>query len=229
MALQGSMSTTAFEDFFFDVCCLDYAKMSRAMDPLKELMERTDRVRLVARDTDISFSIKGLPAIKCDGQLNIPDGEIFSAPVKNSVNGRITFNTPALYNGFVYENISFLFKDGKIVEATSNATDMTNEVLDTDEGARYVGEFSLGVNPFITRAMKDTLFDEKITGSIHFTPGNAYDECNNGNKSAIHWDLVLIMTPEYGGGEIWFDGVLIRKDGRFTLPELQALNPENLK
>jgi aminopeptidase len=229
MAAQAGMSTSAFEDFFFDVCNLDYAKMSRAMDPLKALMERTDRVRLTARDTDISFSIKGLPAIKCDGELNIPDGEIFSAPVKDSVNGRITFNTPALYNGFTYENISFLFKDGKIVEAASNNTAMTNEVLDTDEGARYVGEFSIGVNPFITKAMKDTLFDEKITGSIHFTPGNAYDECFNGNKSAIHWDLVLIQTPESGGGEIWFDDVLIRKDGRFVLPVLQGLNPENLK
>jgi aminopeptidase len=229
MAQQAGMSTEAFEDYFFDVCCLDYGKMSRAMDPLKALMERTDRVRLTAKGTDIRFSIKGLPAIKCDGAVNIPDGEIFSAPVKDSVNGRITFNTPALYNGFTYENISFLFKDGKIVEATSNDTQMTNKVLDTDPGARYVGEFSIGVNPYITKAMKDTLFDEKITGSIHFTPGSAYDECFNGNKSAIHWDLVLIQTPEYGGGEIWFDDVLIRQDGKFVLPELLGLNPENLK
>jgi aminopeptidase len=229
MALQAGMSTSAFEDFFFDVCCLDYAKMSRAMDPLKALMERTDRVRLTARDTDISFSIKGLPAIKCDGEVNIPDGEIFTAPVKNSVNGRITYNTPSLYNGFVYESISFLFKDGRIVEATANDTKLINEVLDTDEGARYVGEFSMGVNPYITKAMKDTLFDEKIAGSIHFTPGNAYDECDNGNRSAVHWDLVLIQTPEYGGGEIWFDDALIRKDGVFVPKELQALNPENLK
>ena len=199
------------------------------MDPLVALMERTDRVRLIASGTDLRFSIKGLPAIKCAGELNIPDGEVFSAPVRDSVNGRITFNTPALHDGFVYENISFRFENGKIVEATSNDTKRTNGVLDTDPGARYVGEFSIGINPYIIRAMKDTLFDEKITGSIHFTPGNAYDECFNGNKSALHWDLVLIQTPEFGGGEIWFDDVLIRKDGRFVIPELLALNPENLK
>jgi len=229
MAQQANMSTAGFEDFYFDVCCLDYARMSVAMDPLVALMERTDRVRLIASGTDLRFSIKGLPAIKCAGELNIPDGEVFSAPVRDSVNGRITFNTPALHDGFVYENISFRFENGKIVEATSNDTKRTNGVLDTDPGARYVGEFSIGINPYIIRAMKDTLFDEKITGSIHFTPGNAYDECFNGNKSALHWDLVLIQTPEFGGGEIWFDDVLIRKDGRFVIPELLALNPENLK
>ena len=229
MALQANMSTEAFEQFFFDVCCLDYGKMDRAMQPLKELMERTDRVRLTAQDTDITFSIKGLPAIKCAGEVNIPDGEIFTAPVRGSINGRITYNTPALYNGYTYEKISFLFKDGKIVEATGNNTKQINEILDTDEGARYVGEFAIGVNPYITQAMKDTLFDEKITGSIHFTPGRAYDECDNGNKSAIHWDLVLLQTPDVGGGKIWFDGVLIRKDGIFVVPELEALNPENLK
>jgi aminopeptidase len=229
MAQQASMSTDAFEDYYFNVCCLDYKKMSQAMDPLVALMNRTDRVRLTAAGTDISFSTKGLSSIKCDGELNIPDGEVFTAPVKGSINGRITYNTPALYNGFTFENISFLFKDGKIVEATSNNNKLINEILDTDEGARYVGEFAIGVNPFITTAMKDTLFDEKITGSIHFTPGNCYDDCPNDNKSAIHWDLVLIQTPEYGGGEIWFDDVLVRKDGLFVLPELLALNPENLK
>lgn len=229
MAQQAGMNTAAFEDFFFDVCCLDYAKMSRAMDPLVDLMARTDRVRLTAPGTDIRFSIKGLPAIKCDGQVNIPDGEIFTAPVRDSVNGAITYNTPSLYNGFTYDNISFLFKDGKIVEASCNDAKRLNGVLDTDEGARFVGEFAIGVNPFVTFPMKDTLFDEKIAGSIHFTPGSSYDECDNGNKSAIHWDLVLIQTPEYGGGEIWFDDTLIRKDGLFVPEELQALNPENLK
>ena len=97
------------------------------------------------------------------------------------------------------------------------------------EGARYVGEFAIGVNPFINNPMGDILFDEKIAGSIHFTPGCCYDECDNGNRSSIHWDLVLIMTEKFGGGEIWFDDVLIRKDGFFVLPELECLNPENLK
>lgn len=229
MAQGADMSTEAFEDFYFDVCCLDYGKMDRAMDSLKAFMERTDRVRLVGPGTDLSFSIKGMPAIKCSGHMNIPDGEIYTAPVRESVNGTIAYNTPSLENGFTYTDIRFTFQNGKIVEALANDVERINEQLDIDEGARYVGEFAIGVNPFITFPMKDTLFDEKIAGSIHFTPGSCYDDCNNGNKSAQHWDLVMIQTPEYGGGEIWFDDVLIRKDGRFVVPELDCLNPEKLK
>lgn len=228
MAQSANMSTEGFEDFYFKVCNLDYRKMSLAMDPLVELIEKTDQVRITGPGTDISFSIKGLPAIKCDGKCNIPDGEVYTAPVRDSVNGKITYNTPAQHQGFTYENISLEFESGKIVKATANDTDRINKVFDIDEGARYVGEFSFGLNPHINTPIKDTLFDEKIAGSIHFTPGSAYDECFNGNKSALHWDLVLIQTPEYGGGEIYFDGVLIRKNGRFVLPELEGLNPENL-
>ncbi len=228
MAQMADMSTEAFEDYYFNVCCLDYGKMDRAMDSLKALMERTDRVRLVSPGTDLSFSIKGMPAIKCAGHMNIPDGEIYTAPVKDSVNGTIAYNTPSLENGFTYADIRFTFKDGRIVEAHANDDTRINAQLDIDEGARYVGEFAIGVNPYINKPMKDTLFDEKIAGSIHFTPGSCYDDCYNGNKSSQHWDLVLIMTPEYGGGEIWFDGVCIRRDGRFIVPELDCLNPENL-
>ncbi len=235
MAQLANKSEEEFEDFLFNVCTLDYAKMSRAMDSLKSLMEKTDKVRLFqkptasCKGTDITFSIKGLPAIKCDGTMNIPDGEVYTAPVQGSINGRISYNTPSLENGFVFENISLLFKNGRIVEATANDTERINKIFDTDEGARAVGEFSFGINPFVLEPMKETLFDEKIAGSIHFTPGNAYTDCDNGNRSAIHWDLVLIMRPEYGGGEIYFDDKLIRKDGRFVVPELECLNPENLK
>lgn len=228
MAQAANMSTEAFEDYYFNVCNLDYSKMSKAMDNLVELMNKTDKVRLVAKDTDISFSIKDIPAIKCAGDANIPDGEVYSAPVKNSINGVITYNTPSLRDGFTFENIKLTFKDGKIIEATANDTERINEIFDMDEGARYVGEFAIGVNPYILEPMKDTLFDEKIAGSIHFTPGCCYDDAFNGNESALHWDLVLIQRPEYGGGEIYFDDVLIRKDGLFVIDELKCLNPENL-
>ncbi|MFR4998007.1 MAG: aminopeptidase [Clostridium paraputrificum] len=228
MAQAANMSTEAFEDYYFNVCNLDYSKMSEAMDKLVALMERTDKVRLTAEGTDLTFSIKDIPAIKCAGEANIPDGEVYTAPVKNSVNGTITYNTPSLREGFTYENVKLTFKDGKIVEATANDTERINKVFDIDEGARYVGEFAIGVNPYILEPMKDTLFDEKITGSIHFTPGASYDDAFNGNKSALHWDLVLIQRPEYGGGEIYFDDVLIRKDGLFVIEELKCLNPENL-
>lgn len=229
MAQLSGVPTDEFEKYYFDVCCMDYAKMDRAMDALKSLMDRTDKVRLVAKDTDLTFSIKNIPAVKCSGRMNIPDGEVYTAPVRDSVNGRITYNVPSIENGIKFENVSLKFENGKIVEATGNYPEKINAVFDTDEGARYVGEFALGVNPYITEPMGDILFDEKIAGSIHFTPGCCYEDAYNGNQSAVHWDLVLVMTPERGGGEIYFDDVLVRKDGLFVLPELKCLNPENLK
>ncbi len=228
MAQLANMSVEAFEDFYFRVCNLDYSKMGEAMKSLIEYMNRTDRVRIVGPGTDLSFSIKNIPAIPCAGDRNIPDGEVYTAPVRNSINGTLTYNTPAVFQGFTFENISFRFENGKIVEAKANDSSRINHILDIDEGARYIGEFAIGVNPYILKPMKDTLFDEKIMGSFHFTPGNCYTEAPNGNSSAIHWDLVCIQTPEYGGGEIYFDDVLIRKDGRFVVKELECLNPENL-
>jgi aminopeptidase len=230
MAQLAQSSTEAFEDFYFNVCTMDYARMGRAMQALQRRMEATDRVRIKGPDdTDLQFSIRGMPAIPCDGKLNIPDGEVFTAPLRDSVNGVIHYNAPSLYRGATHESVRLVFREGRIVEATSSCTRELNEVFDTDAGARYVGEFAIGVNPYITRPMKDGLFDEKIAGSIHFTPGNAYDEAPNGNKSEIHWDLVLIQRPEYGGGEIYFDGELIRKDGLFLTDDLLELNPERLR
>jgi len=202
--------------------------MAAAMDPLVTLLQKTDRVQIVGPGTDLLFSIKNIPAVKCAGLHNIPDGEVYTAPVRNSVNGTITYNTPTVYQGITYENICLRFEDGKIVAASASQAASLNKVLDTDDGARYIGEFALGLNPHIQTPMKDTLFDEKIKGSFHFTPGNAYDHADNGNRSAIHWDLVAIQRPEYGGGEIWFDDRLIRKDGQFVIPELEKLNPEHL-
>ncbi len=226
MAQQASMSTPAFEDFYFNVCNLDYMQMSKAMDALAEKMEKTDQVRITGPGTDLIFSIKGQRAIKCDGKVNIPDGEVFTAPIRNSVKGTLTYNTPSLYQGTTFENVSFTFEEGKIVNANANNQEALDHILNTDEGARYIGEFAIGVNPFILTPMKDTLFDEKIAGSFHFTPGNCYDEAPNGNKSAIHWDLVCIQRKDYGGGKMYFDGELIREDGLFIPQELQKLNPE---
>ena len=228
-AQQAGMATEDFEDFYFNVCGMDYEKMARAMEPLRDLMLRTDRVHIKGPGTDLTFSIKDIGVIKAEGRRNIPDGECYTAPVRDSVNGVIQYNAVSSYRGVDFDNVRFVFKDGKIVEATANHTDKLNEILDTDEGSRYIGEFAIAFNPYILHPMKDTLFDEKIAGSFHFTPGQAYAQADNGNKSSVHWDLVNIQRPEYGGGEIWFDGVLIRKDGLFVLPELEGLNPENLK
>lgn len=228
MAQMSNMSTEEFEDFYFKVCTLDYEKMSKAMDNLVGLMNKTKKVHIIGEGTDLTFSIEGISAEKYMGTFNIPDGEVATAPVKDSINGYITYNTETRYNGILFNNIRFEFENGKIIKATSNRTKELNEILDTDEGSRYIGEFALGLNPYIEKPIGDTLFDEKIKGSFHFTPGDSLEESDNGNRSSIHWDIVNIQTPEYGGGEIWFDDVLIRKDGIFVLDELENLNPDNL-
>jgi len=217
------MSLEEYEDYLFSACCIDWDKESLKQDKLKTLMDKTNSVRIIAPDTDLTFSIAGLPGIKCDGRFNMPDGEVFTAPVKDSVQGHITYNCPSIYQGKEFNAVRFEFKDGKIIEASAGGdmTGMLNKILDTDEGARYVGEFSLGINPGIRQPMRNILFDEKIFGSIHFTPGQAYDECDNGNRSAVHWDLVRILTD----GEIWFDDVLIQKNGLFIHQDLLELNP----
>jgi len=228
MAQQAAMSTEAFEDFYFKVCTLDYARMGPGMDVLAELMKKTDRVHLKGPGTDLKFSIKGIGATPCGGLRNIPDGEVFSCPVKDSVEGYIQYNAPTVYLGASFDHIRLAFKKGRIVEATANNTKRLNEILDSDAGARYIGEFAIGFNPHILEPMRDILFDEKIAGSFHFTPGQAYEGCGNGNKSQVHWDMVCIQRPEYGGGEIWFDGKLIRKDGIFLPKALHKLNPDYL-
>jgi aminopeptidase len=229
MAQSAGLSTEAFENLYFDVCTMDYGKMAKAMGPLEQRMRRTDRVEIKGPGTDLTFSIKGIGAKMCKGDRNIPDGEVFSCPVKTSIDGRIQFNTPSLYAGTKFENVCLEFKQGKVIRATANNTRRLNEILDTDPGARYTGEFSLGFNPYILNPMCDILFDEKIAGSLHLTPGQAYEECDNGNRSAVHWDMVLIQRPEWGGGEIWFDGELVRKNGLFVSKDLKGLNPASLK
>jgi aminopeptidase len=230
MAQSAGMSTEAFEDYYFNVCAgVDYDAMQRAMEPLEALMRRTDQVHIKGPGTDLRFSIKGIGVVPCFGERNIPDGEIYTCPVKTSVEGYITYNCETLYRGTLFTNVHFAFDQGKIVKAEAGAnTAKLNEILDSDDGARYLGEWSFGVNPYISNPMRDTLFDEKIAGSFHLTPGQCYKEASNGNDSQIHWDIVCRQDPAVGGGEIWFDGVLIRKDGRFVLPELQGLNPEAL-
>jgi aminopeptidase len=229
MAQMAGVSTEAFENFYFNVCTLDYGRMKSGMENLKSLMQSADKVHVTGNATDLRFSIKGIPAVVCGGEHNIPDGEVFTCPLRDSAEGYVRFNAPTVYQGTAFDSVRLAFKSGKIVEAKSNNTERLNAILNSDEGARYIGEFSLGFNPHIREPMRDILFDEKICGSFHLTPGQAYERADNGNRSQVHWDLVCIQRPEYGGGEIYFDDKLIRKDGQFIPKELQSLNPESFK
>ena len=228
MAQQAMMSTEAFESFFFRVCTLDYKRMVPGMEALRERMEQTDKVRITGPGTELTFSIRGMKAIPCGGKHNIPDGEVFTAPIRDSVEGHISYNAPTTYQGVSFDRVELTFSKGRIVKAEGTNKDRLNAILDADEGARFIGEFAIGFNPHILNPMRDILFDEKIAGSFHFTPGQAYEETDNGNRSQVHWDLVCIQRPEYGGGEIWFDDTLVRKDGLFVVPGLDALNPSAL-
>ncbi|MRR55305.1 MAG: aminopeptidase [Deltaproteobacteria bacterium] len=222
-AQEARMSLDEYEDYLFSSCCIDWKAESKKQNKLKKLMDRAEKVRISASDTELSFSIKGMKSIKCDGRCNIPDGEVYTAPVRDSVEGYITYNCPSIYQGKEFNDVRFEFSKGKIIKATAAASSRSlNRILDTDEGARYIGEFAIGVNPKIRVPMRNILFDEKIFGSIHLTPGQSYEECDNGNQSAVHWDLVKILT---GNGEIWFDDILIQKDGYFVHETLLDLNP----
>lgn len=229
MAYMAGMSTRAFEEFYYQVTTgVDYQAMADSMEPARKFLDASDQIHILGPDTDLKFSIKGMTSVPCYGVRNIPDGEIYTAPVLESMQGRVTYNTPSTYQGTTFTGVSFDVQDGKIVSARANHQKRIDAVLDTDGGSRYFGEFALGVNPSIHNPMDETLFDEKIMGSFHLTPGNAYQECFNGNKSSVHWDLVSIQTPAYGGGEIWIDGVLVRKDGMFVHEAFSGLNPERL-
>jgi aminopeptidase len=223
LAQDAKMSLPDFEDFYFKACNIDWPGFARKITHLWKLVQRTDDVHLRSKDTDLRFSIKGVPAVKSEGLRNMPDGEVFTSPVRDSVQGYITYNTPSLYHGKEFNGVRLEFKDGKIIKAAAQtgSEQELNKILDTDKGARYIGEFAFGLNKNITQPMKNILFDEKIMGSIHFTPGNAYKDADNGNRSSVHWDLVKILK---GDGEIWLDGRLIQKDGQFVVKELKGLN-----
>lgn len=228
------MELPEFEAFYVGANLADYSKMASAAQPLTTLMGEKHTVRIIGKDTDLTFeTIGGGYSMPCTGKLNIPDGEVFTAPVLDSVSGKILYG-PSNFQGQRFESIYLEFADGVVVKAIANDGDAErtaalNKILDADEGARRIGEFAIAFNPQILRPVGDILFDEKINGSLHFALGQCYENyAPNGNKSSIHWDMVHIQRPEYGGGEIWFDNVLIRKDGRFVKPELDGLNPENL-
>ena len=227
-AQSSGISSESFEEFFYKVCTLDYEELDKKMDNLKQLMENTDKVHIITPTTDLTFSIKDMPAIKCSGQCNIPDGEIYTAPIKDSVNGYIEFNVPAIDNGMEFNKIKLVFENGKIIDFDCNNKEGFEEILNTDSGSRYLGEFAFGLNPYCTEPRKDILFDEKMISSIHLAIGSSYEDCFNGNISAVHLDLIQSHRKCHGGGKIYFDDGLIYENGYFIYSNLVDLNPKKL-
>lgn len=218
-AMNAKMPTEKFRTFYYNACIFDYEKMQHAMKPLEELLRETNMIRMKGEGTDIEFSVKGQNWIPCFGKRNIPDGELFSSPILDSVNGHITY-APSVYQGNPFEFVKLEVEDGVVVDFDSSNNSALEEILDTDEGARRFGEFSFGLNPVIEKPMYDILFDEKIYGSNHLTLGKDYAIAPNGNSSSIHWDLVCI------GPDVYCDGELIREGRTFVKDELKGLNPE---
>jgi aminopeptidase len=226
LAQQGRMSTDAFTDLFFRLSTMNFRVLHREMEPLKAAIDNANDVRIVAPGTDLTFSIAGLTTNISAGTWNIPDGETAMGIVRESANGRIAYNVPSSHQGLVFHNIALTFRDGKVIEVEADEKDKVEAILDTDEGARYIGEFAIGVNPYLRSHMIDTLYDEKMAGSLHFTPGGTD---SNGTLSTVHWDIVQSHLPPYAGGEIYLDGKLWRKDGLFVDDALARLNPDTLQ
>lgn len=220
-AMNAKMPTEKFRRFYYDACLFDYSKLEQAMKPLEELLRKTDRIHLKGKGTDIEFSVKGQNWIPCFGKRNIPDGELFTSPVIDSVNGKITY-APSVYQGKPFEFVKLEVENGVVTDFDSSDNSALEEILNTDEGARRFGEFSFGLNPIIREPMYDILFDEKIYGSNHLTLGNDYEIAPNGNESSIHWDLVCI------GADVYLDGKMVRKGREFVMEELTGLNPASL-
>jgi aminopeptidase len=221
-AQDAEMSLSEFEDFVYGAALVHEADpisawkaVSKEQQKLIDWLQDKDQVRLLGPDTDLTLSIKGRSWVNCDGHENFPDGEIFTGPIENSVNGQVRFSYPACEGGREVEDVRLWFENGKVVKATAAKNEeFLTTMLDTDEGARFLGEFAFGTNQGVQRFTKNILFDEKIGGTVHMALGTGYPETGSQNRSAIHWDMICDLRQ---GGEVWVDGVLFAKDGKFTI------------
>lgn len=210
-AQDAGMSLKDFEDFYYGACLINWKEESRKQDKVKEVFDAGKTVRIIGKETDLTFSIEGRPGIKCDGKRNMPDGEVFYAPVEDSASGVISYSFPAVYLCNEVDGIVLKFKDGKVVEARAEKNEeFLRAMLETDTGSRFIGEFGIGVNYQINQFVRNILFDEKIGGTIHLALGNAYEKSGGKNRSGIHWDMVKDLRE---GGEIHLDGKVVQKNG----------------
>ena len=221
-AQDAEMSLREFEDFVYEACLVHepdpinaWKKVSKEQQRLVDWLNKTKQIHVVGPDTDLKLEVTDRKWINCDGHENFPDGEIFTGPIEESLNGHIRYTYPACHFGREVEDVRLQFKDGKVIKATAAKNEeFLSKMLESDKGAKYVGEFAFGTNPGIQRFTKNTLFDEKIGGTIHMAVGTGYPESGSKNKSAIHWDMVCDLRD---GGEVRVDGTLFLKDGKILI------------
>lgn len=215
LAQEAEMPLQEFEDFVFNACLIDWKEVSGKLHVLKQHVDATDKVKIVAPDTQLEFSIKGRNSIVGDGEKNMPDGELFTSVIEDSVNGYIRFDVPAIWYGNIVEDINLTFNHGEVTEAKAGKNQpFLEKILATDDGARRIGEFGIGFNYGITRSIKNILFDEKIGGTIHLALGRGYKEALSQNESAVHWDMIKDLRRD---AEIYFDGKLVMKNGKWII------------
>ncbi|MCL4873421.1 aminopeptidase [bacterium] len=215
LAQEADMSLEEYEDFVYSATNIDWNKVRQKEMKLKAALDRAKEVRIVGKDTDLKIGIAGRKSIPCYGERNMPDGEVFLSPQEDSAEGYIYYEMPAIYQGREVTGIRLRFKGGKVVEASADKNeDFLIAMLDTDKGARFLGELGVGVNYGIQKFTKDILFDEKIGGTVHLAVGRSYEEAGGKNISAIHWDMIKDLRK---GGAIYLDGKAIQKNGKFLI------------
>ncbi|MBW3001760.1 aminopeptidase [Candidatus Woesearchaeota archaeon] len=212
-AQNASMSLHDYQDFAFNAINLNWTKLRTRLQKIADAVNSSEKVHVIGPGTDLKFTVKSTRAVLGDGTNNMPGGEVFTAPDKYSVNGHITFNYPAIYRSNEVRGVQLKLKKGKVIEEdATSGLDFLKAMLNLDSGSRYVGEWGIGCNYNIKQFTKNTLFDEKIGGTVHFALGHGYKECNARIRSALHWDLVKDLRRN---GTIYLDGKLFQKNGRF--------------
>ncbi|MBI2667269.1 aminopeptidase [Candidatus Woesearchaeota archaeon] len=213
LAQEADMSLEEFEDFVYNATNIDWKKESKKMHKVYNVMSKGNEVRITHNDTDLKFNIKGRKFVIADGSYNMPDGEIFTAPVDNSANGYIQFSFPSIYLGREVDGMRLEFKNGEVVKASAKKNEhLLKSLIKMDQGSKRLGEFGIGLNYNIKKNIKQILFDEKIGGTIHLALGSAYKECNGINKSGLHWDMIKDLR---NGGKVYLDGKLVHKNGKW--------------
>ena len=223
LAVKHGMSLEEFEEYYYRVCGLDYKELYRLNEDYRKLVAATNEIVVDSRDTSIVFRKNGIGAVTLCGNKNLPDGEIYTAPLRTGVDGHILYNTSSMQDGFEFKKIFLRFKSGVIEEYKTNNDRLFEKIISSYEGSRSIGELAFGINPMITTPCGIILYDEKMYGSIHTALGQCYSDTYNGNNSELHWDLVKFFDDEDNKGVVYFDGQNIIENGKINYSKVRRL------